>query len=305
MKALILAGRKGKGIKKLKESFLAKGFSSADFLNISKLNLVSRGGKTQVVNDGLNIADYDAVFLRAKLQLAPFVEPLLDELKDSGTYTQFRPGSYYLNSNEALQLAALNSRGLPMAKSVAVVDPGIIKDSVERFHYPLIFKSYVGQTKTQSILIETPRSLHSITKSIKMNLDAAILREFEEADLIQCAVIGSKVFAIKRRWNGSEIEKLGRGIPYRVSDNERATAIRAALACGCEIATVKLSKGLVTEVIPDINFSIFNKKTGENLFDAVAEHFRKRAGGMKMKKPKLSPSIFDRLQNFFEGVFHG
>ncbi len=305
MKALILAGREGKSIKRLKQAFLEKGFEKVDFLDIAKLNLISRGGKTQVVNDGIMVADYDAAYLRASLQLTPFVEPLLDELKEEGIYTQFRPGAYYLNSNEALQLAALNARGLPVAKSVLVVDPKMIKDSAERFHYPLIFKSFKGQIKTQSILIESPRSLRFVTKSIKMDLDAVIVREFEEADLIQCAVIGDKVFAIRRRWNGSEIEKLGRGLLCKVSDRERITAIRAALACGCEIATVKMSRGFITEVMPDINFPVFNEKTGENLFEVVAKHFESRAKGVKLKRPKFSPSLVDRFQRFLEEAFHG
>jgi glutathione synthase/RimK-type ligase-like ATP-grasp enzyme len=305
MNVLVLAGRESKSIKRLRRAFLTKGFARADYLSISKLNLLSRGGKTRVVNEGIKIRDYDAVFLRAKLMLSPFVEPLLDELKEEGIYTQFRPGAYYLNSNEALQLAALNAKGLPLAKSVVVANPKIIRDSTEKYRYPLIFKSYKGTAKTQSILVETPRSLHSLTKSIKMDLDAAIVREFEEADLIQCAVIGSRVFAVRRRWNGTQIEPLGKGMAYAVSDTEKATAIKAALACGCEVATVKLSRGLVTEVIPDINFPVFSMKTGEDLFETVAAHFHDRIRGIKIRSPKPTPSLFDRLHNFLEDVLHG
>jgi len=304
MKALLLGGRKSKGINRLRQAFLEKGFEKVDFMLISKLNLVSRGGKTQIVNDGIKISDYDVVYLRAKLKLTPFIEPLLDELKEEGIYTQSRPGSYYINSNEALQLAALNSKSLPITKSVVVAEPKMVKDSTEKFNYPIIFKSYKGNRKIQSILVESPRSLLYLTKSIKMDLDAVVVREFEESDLIQCAVIGEKVFAVRRRWNGIEIEKLGKGIGYCLSDSEKYTATMAAWACGCEVATVKLSNGFVTDVIPDINFSIFWKKTGANIYAEVAELFSKRAKGVKLTRKKPSPSMFDRLRSSLEGVLH-
>ena len=304
MKVLILGSKKTKSINRLVQAFKEKGFSQVDFLEISKLNLVSRGGKTQVVNKGIHIEDYDGVYVRAKLNLAPFVEPLLDHLRDEQIFTQFKPGAFYLNSNEALQIAALNGRGLPVAKTVMVVDPSYIKDAAERFRYPLIFKSYIGQQKTQSILVESPRSLRSLSKSIKLDLDCVIVKEFIEADLIQCAVIGEKVFAIKRRWNGSEIDKLAKGVSYRVSDSEKVIALRAALACNCEIATVKLSRGVVTEVIPDINFPVFNDKTSEDLFGAVAVHFENRISGKKLKAKKLTPSLLDKALRFLEGTFN-
>ncbi len=305
MDVLILSSKEVRGIKKMKAAFNAKGFSKADYLNISKINLVSRGGRTKIVNGGTKVEDYDAVYLRTNLKMAPFVEPLLDELKEEGIYTQFRPGAYYVNSNEGLQVSVLNAKGLPVAKSVVVSDPKIIKDSTEKLNYPIIFKSFKGQTKIQSILIESPRSLRSIAKSIKMDLDVIILREFEEADLLQCAVIGGKVFAIRRRWNGTEIDKLAKGIPYTVSDQERYVAIKAARACSCEIATVKISRGNVTEVMPDINFAVFNQKTGVNLFEVVADYFSRRASGEKVKRVRLKPSLFDRITKRLEGVLNG
>ncbi len=304
MKVLILGSKKTKSVSRQIEAFSAAGFSRADFLNIYKFNLVSKGSKTEVVDDGVKVLDYDAVYIRAGLELSPFVEPLLDELRSRGIFTQLKPGAFYLNSNEALQVAALNGRKLPVAKSVLVVDPKGIRDSAEKFRYPLIFKSYVSQTKTQSILIESPRSLKSITKSIKMDLDCVILKEFEEADLIQCAVIGAKIFAIRRRWNGSEIERLEKGRPCAISNREKVIAMRAALACNCEIATVKLSNGIVTEVVPDINFPVFKQKIEEDLPKTIALHFKSRVSGGKLRLRKVFPSLFDRAKQFLDGVFN-
>ncbi len=305
MNILILTGGKDRATNALKQAFSHKGFSRVDSLSISKLNLVSRGGKTKIVNGGLRIEDYDAVYLRAGLKLTAFVEPLLDELKNEHIYVQVRRGAYYVNGNEALQLSALNGKGIPIAKTVLAGNPKLIKDSIEKFRYPVIMKSFVGQKKIQTIIIETPRSLRSFTKSFKMELDAVVLREFEDSDLVQCAVIGGKVFAIKRRWNGTELERLSKGIAYSPSDSEKVTAIQAARACKCEIATVKLSKGLVTGVLPEINFVVFNRKTGENLYESVASFFHDRASGIKLKRPKQKPSFFDQLSRALEGVFNG
>ncbi len=281
MNILLLAGKRTDVISGLEKAFKEEGFSKVEYLNIARLNLITKRGKTYVKDSGLKIEDYDAVYMRVKLTLAPFVEPLMDELSDKKIYTQIKKGSYYINSNESLQIITLSQEGVKIAKTAIVANPGLLKGMVEEFSYPVIFKSFKGLEKTQAIVLESRKQLASLVKSFKGSVDSAILREFIEAPLHQCAVIGDNVFCIERRMNDDGLEPLAKGRFVKLSMEEKANAINAARVCGCDIATVKMADGNVTEVIPDINFHAFNKKFSEDFYSVVAKTFAKNIGANK------------------------
>ncbi len=281
MNVLLLAGNKTDVISGLKKAFSENRFSKVTYLNIARLNLITKGTKTYVKDSGLNIDDYDAVYMRVKLSFAPFVEPLMDELADKSIYTQIKRGSYYINSNEPLQLITLSQAGVKLAKTAIVADPRQINSMVDNFSYPVIFKSFKGLEKTQAIVLESKKQLSSQIDSLRSKVNCVVVREFIDAPLQQCAVIGDNVFCIERRMTDNGLQELSKGRFVKLSREEKKTVINAAQVCGCDIATVKMAKGHVTEVIPDIKFKVFNKKFSEDFYSLVAENFAKKIGEKK------------------------
>lgn len=274
LKILVLSGKKSFAVKKIKKEFELAG-NQVSYLNIGNLSLISGENNTLIKNRGINVGDFDAVFLKTGLKLAPFVEPLLDELNKLGIFVQIKAGAYYLNANDALQEIVL-SKKVKVPKFFAMSNPKKTRNLVKALHYPLIFKTFVGLKKTQSIIVESPRSLQSIAKSIKLETDEVVLREFIEGDLIQCAVIGNNVFSIKRKWKGNELNKLENGAKTILSGKDKKTAILAINCLGSEIGTVKICNGFVTDVSLDIDWEIFCKKTGKNLYKSLVEFYKEK-----------------------------
>ena len=279
MRALILSTEKTAAMPRLKKAFVAAGFESAKVAALSDFSIFSGNGRKTLLSGPVNIDDFAAVFLNAKLKLAPFVEPLLDEISRKRLFSQVVPGAYYLNSNELFQLVVLDKAKVPLPKTVFGAAKADLSHTGRRLSFPAIFEAYSGQKKTQSLVIETKKELDKQMTSFSADsgIDAAVLMDFLFTPVNHCAVIGKKVFCVQRKWKNGKLELPRRGKPFDLPERERKIAIRAAKACGCKVATVKISNGLVTRVSPEVKFLALSDTLGVDLFAECAEFFFKNA----------------------------
>lgn len=257
----------------LKEAFLRKGFEKAPFVNIAKLGLLTKKSGTRIVVGSINFRRYDAVFLKAGPALTQFVEPFLDELVEEGTYCQLKPESYYITSNKPFLYATLNAAGIPVQKTTIVQSVEAVEQALRGFSFPLLFKTFLSHEKTQHVVVDSERSLKSMSRSIKAGVDAIVLQEYLEGDLDYCLVIGGEVFAARRKWDESKMEHAGKGLTTTLDEKNARVAQRAAKTVGADIATVRMISGRVIDVSPVIDLERFNKILGKQLQDNIAQHY--------------------------------
>ena len=273
MSIAIIADAKTDELEALRAAFLKKGFESAPFIKTSKIGLYTDSQRTEIVVGTINFRKYDAVYLQADAELTQFVEPFLDELIEEGIYCQAKPDSYYSTSNKPLMYTILKSRGVPISKTAIVGSPLYAESAVKGFGFPISFKTFSGQRKTQQLVLDSERSLKSAAKSIKGGIDAVVLQEYLEDDMEYCFVVGKNVNAVRRKWDSKNQEHGKKAISYTVSDKDAETALKAAAAMGLDIATVKMIGGKVINVVPTIDFERFKKAVGTALQERIADHY--------------------------------
>ncbi|MDD4251068.1 MAG: hypothetical protein PHX27_02645 [Candidatus ainarchaeum sp.] len=277
----------------------------ANYLQLLKINLVSKHKNIQIKAVEENIPNYDAVFLQARTNLAPFIEPLIDILEEQKIYCNAKKGSYYIAANEPYRFVNLSVNGIKTPKTLLTGSIKNIERVSKKISYPLIVKSFIEKNVQQSIIVNNDIELNNFVKSIKTKIDGFLLREFIGDCVISCVVIGEKVFAIDRRQGTKCVLELEKGRSYTPTENEKKLAILAANACGLDIARVDLIKGRVISVEPEINLGVFNKVCSENLEKHVANFFVDKVNSIGVKKNvgddfvdianKLSKSIFSRF----------
>lgn len=246
------------------------------FVDIKKLSLFAGNRKTNIFLGKTKLKEINAVHLSPSLQLTQFTEPLSEELFERNIYCQLKPKSFYINSNELFQCITLNEFHVKTPKTIITGQTeGTIKAARE-MNFPLLFKAYRAGKKEFAMIVESIRSLKSVVKSISFPASAFLCREFVEGNVNQALVIGEKVFNIKREWHKDALQKLGKGASSKLSKETEENAKHAARVCGCDIATVKLTKGHILAVEPTTNYLTYCKKTGEDIFGEVAELFKKK-----------------------------
>ena len=272
--------------KAFKQAFHEQGFK-VGYANIKRVSLFSKTGKTEIRHPVIHCDSYDAVYLTPVLKLKQFIEPLLLEFQDLGIYAQFNPDSFYINDNEALQTVLLNSYNVKMGKTVLIGQPSKMISATRTFSYPILLKLFKNQRKNFSLLVESQRSLRSLSKSLAPDLDAIFLKEFIEGDVDHCLVIGDRVYAIRRKWDGEQVVPLNKGQMTKLSKLDADTAIQAARICGCDIATVKMSKGYVIKVDSEIDLTSFSNKIGLNFYNEIAKMYAEKLNGKETRGKKI------------------
>lgn len=302
MGVLVLAEKKGDA-QSIVDAFRSKGLA-AKYIRLSKVVLVSRQGKTliKIVDD--KIENYDEVCLIASSSLAPFVEPLIEELASQGYYVNVKPGSFYLGQNIPLMFVTLAMEGVPSPRTLVAGSGKNIERVSKKISYPLLAKSFVGKNVQQSLVVNNIRELNSFVNSIKQEVDGFMLREYSDSDLISCAVVGNHVFAMKRKIVDGAPVSLDKGVTYKLTDSDKESVLLAARVCGYDLAKVDISKGQVISVKPRIPFKEFNYISSENIESFVVDHYIEQLKYIERKsiltelkgiKSILSKTIFGRV----------
>jgi len=275
MDILILAEKK-KNAEMFVSAIQEKGHN-ATYIRLSKITLVSKQNETLIKSKGEELLPFDAVFIQARTTLAPFIEPLLDQLESEGCYTTARKGSYYIGMNEPYQFVTLSNAKVPIPKSITSGNAKNIEHLSKKLTYPLLAKSFIGKNVQQAIVVNSPRTLNSYVKSIKIEIDGFMLRQFSRADVISCVVIGDKIFAIKRKFSNGLTCEIKEGKMFKVTENDSKTILAAIDACGYDIARVDLCKGKIVKVDPIVPWVDFNKICSERIEDHVASFLIEKA----------------------------
>jgi len=285
MKLLMLKKKEKKKYPFLKQAFEEKGFT-VKTADLKDLSLFSDMKKSRVEGSKIGFNSVDAVYFESGLELTSFTEPLLDEIERREIYCQVKKNSHYILSNELLQITMLNNFNIRIPRTFILRDLSKIKALATKLSYPVLFKVFSSGEKDQSTIVESEKALHSVSRGIKKKASGVLVREFIEGDVDQAAVIGKKVFSIQRKLEKGELQDLKKAKLSALSTQDKETAIQAATICGCDIATVKMCKGYVLKVKPLVNFLLYNKKTGEDLFECVAEFYQEKTG---QEKPLPEP----------------
>ncbi|MFA5357701.1 MAG: hypothetical protein WC308_02155 [archaeon] len=272
MRLLVIAERKSK-IEPFLPAFRAKGFE-VKYIRILKIGLVSKGRNVLVKTLGENIPQCDAVFLQCRSSLAPFIEPLLEEFVARKIYCNSRLGSYYVGMNEPYKFVTLALGGADISR-LAITGSAASTDALsKKERYPLLIKALLGNSVQQSMVVSNEKDFDFFLKSIQGKIDAFMVHEYPEGDIVTCAVIGQKVFAIKRKFSPSAgVSELSRGKIYKLSDEEMNSVIKASRTCGYDIAQVELVNGKVFDVTVNVKWNVFNEICSENLEEHVAQFF--------------------------------
>jgi glutathione synthase/RimK-type ligase-like ATP-grasp enzyme len=278
MKLAIVSMASSKNTGLLSEAFTAKEIKPQLF-ELSKLGLITEDNKSGILLANKRFGEFDAIHLDASPFLCQFIEPFLSQIAGKGIYCPFKPGSFYEMSNNGAFFQLLNSAKVPVPKTHIFTSSTPADQAANGMSYPLSAKTFVKNIKSQSMIVESARSLDSLLKSFRAEVSMVMLQEFIEGDLYYCVVIGNEVLSAKRKWNAGKFTNEEKMIKSALSDDDRKLALRAAKNMGADILTVKVINGTVVGIKPEIDFAEFNKALGKKIEGSIAELFISRAGG--------------------------
>jgi ribosomal protein S6--L-glutamate ligase len=234
---------------------------------------------------GRPIAGYEAVVPRIGASITRYGTAVLRQFELMGTYTP--------NSSDAIarardklrchQLLAAEGIGLPV--TVFGDNPDDTVDLLSMLGPPPhVIKLNEGTQGAGVMLTEKPSASRSVVEALRGLYANFLVQEFiaeaKGADL-RCFVVGGHVVATMRRQAPkgdfrSNLHRGGSAKPVRASEDEQATAVRAAAVLGLGVAGVDLIRSrrgpLVLEVNSSPGLEGIEAATGVDIAARIIEH---------------------------------
>ena len=298
MNILILAERK----KKVQNLINALSKSrNTTYLRLSKLVLVSKKNRTRIKAFGTELDEYDAIYIHARTSLSQFIEPLLEEIEQIGSYTNIKKGSYYIGENEPYLSVVLTQAGIPTPNSISTGSVKNVESIAKKIKYPLIIKTFYSKKLQQVLLVNTPRELKLFIKSIKTEIDGFLIREFIKGDIISSAVIGEKIFSVKRKYVEANSKEIEEGKKHKLNQKEKEIILKTLKVVGYDVARIDLVKGKVIRVEPIIPFEEFSEVYKNQIELQLAKHLTQKA--TEHEANKIIPYDFLGIRKFLSKTF--
>lgn len=248
---------------------------------------------------GESLDHFDAIIPRIAQSYTKYGTAIVRQFEAQGSFST--SGSLAINRSRdklrAYQVLAKAGVGIP--KTVFARESASFDDIVELAGgTPLIIKVARGTHGNGVVLAETPKAAKAVMQAFYVEGVNFLVQEFVKESAgtdIRALVVGGRVVASVKRQSldgdfRSNTHQGGEGIPVKLTDDERKTAIKAAKAMGLPICGVDMMRSERGPLVLEVNSSASIKTpeliTGRNVAEKIIEYIEMNAK-RRPKKDKI------------------
>ncbi len=292
MKIAILSNGPGNySTKRLKEEAKLRGHE-VDVIKYKECYASIEQGKPVVSYRGDVLTGYDAVIPRIASSMTRYGTAIVRQFEMQGVYTPSSSIAITRSRDKLRTLQLLARAGVGIPKTVFTRNVGDFDDLIDEIgEMPVIIKLASGTHGNGVVMAETKKAAKSVLQAFYVMDDDGtniLLQEFVKESAgtdIRVFVVGGKVIASMKRQSldddfRSNLHQGGEGVPVKLTDAERKTALKAAKAMGLSVCGVDLmpsSRGpLVLEVNSSPGFGI-ERVTGRNVAGPIIDYVENNA----------------------------
>lgn len=248
---------------------------------------------------GESLEHFDAIIPRIAQSYTKYGSAIVRQFEAQGSFST--AGSLAINRSRdklrAYQILAKAGVGIP--KTVLARESASFDDIVTLAGgTPLIIKVARGTHGNGVVLAETPKAAKAVMQAFYVEGVNFMVQEFvkESAGVdIRALVVGGRVVASVKRQSldgdfRSNTHQGGEGVPVKLSDEERKTALKAAKAMGLAICGVDMMRSERGPLVLEVNSSASIKTpeliTKRNVAEKIIEYIEQNAK-RRPKKDKI------------------
>lgn len=286
--AILSRGPGNYSTKRLKEEAKKRGHS-VRVINHAECYITVEQSKPEVRYDGGNLHEIDVILPRIGQSITKYGCAVVRQFEMQGVYTTASSIAITRSRDKLRTMQLLARAGVDVPKTVFARETADLDDVVEQAGgAPLIIKVARGTHGNGVVLAETKKAAQAVMQAFYVEGVNFVVQDFiEESDGadIRAFVVGGKVVASMKRQSldddfRSNLHQGGEGVPIKLTDEERKTAVKAAKAMGlpiCGVDMLQSKRGpLVLEVNPSPGFGI-EKVTGRNVAEKIIDYVEQNA----------------------------
>ena len=250
--------------------------------------------------EGEDISNLDAIIPRIGHSMTRFGTAVVRQFEMMGVYTTAKSIAIVRSRDKLRSLQILaRTAGVKIPKTVLSRETAEVGDLLEQVgSAPVILKLAHGTHGKGVVLAETAKAAKSVMQAFYVEGVDFMLQEYIEeaggAD-VRAFVIGNRVVAAMKRQSldddfRSNIHGGGKGEVYKLNEEERKMAVKAARAMGlaiCGVDMIPSRRGpLVMEVNSSPSIEGIEKTTGKDIATKIIEYVEHNAR-RKQSKDKV------------------
>ncbi|MGK0373828.1 MAG: ribosomal protein S6--L-glutamate ligase [Arenicella sp.] len=293
--AILSRNKKLYSTKRLIEAGVARGHE-VDVIDTLQCYMDITKSRPVVRYRGEELPRYDVVIPRIGASVTFYGTAVVRQFEMMGTFSVNESVAISRSRDKLRSLQLLSRQGIGLPRTGFANKSNNTKDLIKTVGgAPLVIKLLEGTQGIGVVLAETNKSAEAIIEAF-MGLNANILvqafvKEANGAD-IRCFVVGNKVVAAMKRQGGegefrSNLHRGGSATLFKLSPQERATAVAAAKAMGLGVCGVDLLQSNSGPVVMEVNSSPglegIEKATGKDVAALIYDHIEKNAKPFKTR----------------------
>lgn len=264
MKIAILS--KGPGnytTKRLLEVAKARGHE-VEVVNYAQCYVAIEKDKPVIRYKGESLDHFDAIIPRIAQSYTKYGTAMVRQFESQGAYTTASSLAINRSRDKLRAYQVLAKAGVAIPKTVFARETANFEDVIELAGgTPLIIKVARGTHGNGVVLAETPKAAKAVMQAFYVEGVNFLVQEFVKESAgtdIRALVVGSRVVASIMRQSldddfRSNTHQGGVGVPVKLTEEERKTAVKAAKAMGLPICGVDMMRSERGPVVLEVNSS--------------------------------------------------
>jgi ribosomal protein S6--L-glutamate ligase len=261
--AILSKGSANYTTKRLKEVAKARGHE-VRVINYAKCYVAIEKDKPVIRYKGESLGQFDAIIPRIAQSYTKYGTAVVRQFESQGSYTTASSLAINRSRDKLRAYQVLAKAGVGIPKTVFARETANFEDVIELAGgTPLIIKVARGTHGNGVVLAETPKAAKAVMQAFYVEGVNFLVQEFVKESAgtdIRALVVGSRVVASVKRQSldddfRSNTHQGGVGIPVKLTEEERKTAIKAARAIGLPVCGVDMMRSERGPVVLEVNSS--------------------------------------------------
>lgn len=270
--AILSKGGANYTTKRLKEVARARGHE-VRIINYAKCYVSIEKDKPVIRYKGESLEHFDAIIPRIAQSYTKYGTAIVRQFESQGSFTTASSIAINRSRDKLRAYQILAKAGVGIPKTVFARETANFEDVIELAGgTPLIIKVARGTHGNGVVLAETPKAAKAVMQAFYVEGVNFLVQEFikeSAGEDIRALVVGSRVVASVKRQSldddfRSNTHQGGVGVPVKLTDEEKKTAVRAAKAMGLPICGVDMMRSANGPVVLEVNSSA-SLKTPETI----------------------------------------
>jgi len=261
--AILSKGSANYTTKRLKEVAKARGHE-VRVINYAKCYVAIEKDKPVIRYKGESLGQFDAIIPRIAQSYTKYGTAVVRQFESQGSYTTASSLAINRSRDKLRAYQVLAKAGVGIPKTVFARETANFEDVIELAGgTPLIIKVARGTHGNGVVLAETPKAAKAVMQAFYVEGVNFLVQEFVKESAgtdIRALVVGSRVVASVKRQSldddfRSNTHQGGVGVPVKLTEEERKTAIKAAKAMGLPVCGVDMMRSERGPVVLEVNSS--------------------------------------------------